>query len=50
MSRDPKVIYPVGFDCEKAWKGCHQSVEDQGGLTRDDGEVNWERRSLPIQG
>lgn len=38
---DPIVIKPVGFDVKAAWGECHKSVEDQGGLTYEDGEVNW---------
>ncbi len=38
---DPIVIDPPGFDAKAAWTECSEYVEQCGGLTHEDGEVNW---------
>lgn len=38
---EPVIVDPPGFTPEQGWKDCRQSVEQCGGLTYPDGEVNW---------
>lgn len=38
---DPIVIDPPGFDQKAAWTECGEYVEKCGGLTHEDGELNW---------
>ena len=38
---DPIVIDPPGFNPKDGWAECSEYVEKCGGLTDDDGEVNW---------
>lgn len=39
--RDPKIIDPPGFDPKAGWQECREYVDKCGGLTHEDGEVNW---------
>lgn len=38
---DPIVLEPAGLTLERGWDECKSYVEKCGGLTDEDGEVNW---------
>lgn len=42
---NPIVIDPPCFDQNAGWKECNEYVDKCGGLTHEDGEVNWRAAS-----
>jgi hypothetical protein len=38
---EPIIVEPAGLTPEQGWDECHRYVEQCGGLTHEDGEVNW---------
>ena len=41
MIEEPIVIDPPNFNISGAWKECSDEVDRCGGISHDDGEVNW---------